>query len=85
MQQQVPPTIISQPGIAIPTTLATSQQVTPVSYPNPRVLQQQNTSPNRTGFLLCQLIEKEYMKLKLKSLNISIASTELLKGCLKVQ
>ena len=50
MQQQVPPTIIPQPGIAIPTTLATSQQVTPVSYPNPRVLQQQNTSPKQRVF-----------------------------------
>ena len=50
MQQQVQPTIIPQPGIAIPTTLATSQQMTPVSYPNPRVLQQQNTSPKQRVF-----------------------------------
>ncbi|CAC5358395.1 Cell division cycle and apoptosis regulator protein 1 [Mytilus coruscus] len=40
LQQQGPPQIIPQPGIAIPTTLATNQQVAPVSYPNPRQVQQ---------------------------------------------
>ncbi|XP_063444146.1 cell division cycle and apoptosis regulator protein 1-like isoform X3 [Mytilus trossulus] len=49
LQQQGPPQIIPQPGIAIPTTLASNQQVAPVSYPNPRQVQQA-TPPKQRVF-----------------------------------